>query len=83
MGVPESLVDYVMPKLKTSELAAKSAADAAREDGAEPGDKVLYVNLAGTLRQLVIASIQDAVVMADRYPENDFIAFLAMNEDFK
>ena len=83
IGVSESLINHMMPKLRDFEEAAQAAVDAVAQGTSEGEDAALFLNLAQTMRQMMIISIQDAVVLADKYPENDFIKRLEEHEDFR
>lgn len=83
IGVSESLVNYMMPKLRGFEEAAQAAVDAVAQGTSEGEDAALFLNLAQTLRQMMIIAIQDAVVLAEKYPENDFIKRLEEHEEFR
>lgn len=83
IGVSESLVDFVQPKLKAFQDKAQAAVDAAAQGTADHEQAALVLNLAHAIRQMTIAAVQDAVVLADKYPDNDFHIFLEGHEEFK
>jgi hypothetical protein len=75
-AVPEELVQLLMPGLAALEREIAAARAAGKPSA-------LADNLARLLRMLAVVVVQDALELADRYPDNPVHRMLLRNARFK
>ena len=75
-AVPEELVQLLMPGLAALEQAVAAATAAGKPSAVAD-------NLARLLRMLAVVVVQDALELADRYPDNPVHRMLLQNDRFK